>query len=545
MLSRAEILERMRYLSPAEQAAARELVSKLYGREVKQDSGRIPTIIEAIGDPNLLGTSFGDLKSWYRWTVFLKVFYGLPLDEGELAIFRHHTGRHEYLPPPGGYREAVMLVGVRSGKTRILSAVAVYESGIAYRGSAPDALYSILLAQDMRAAGRTLYNYASGMIARSQRLNGMLEEHTKTTLKFTNGIFVGAYPCNPDAIRGFTCPFVGIDEFAFYRGSDESQTDEEMLIAARGRGATLGGRLIISSSPGYEDGALFKLVTQHYGKDDASTLVWRATAPEMNPTLDPAYLARMEKEDPVAFRAEFLGEFRAGVMSAFDPLRIEECRAIGVHERPRRKGVPYYAFVDPSGGRVDSFGLAIGHDEEGVTVLDVVREWRAPFSPSSVVAEACDILREYGCSTVFGDKFGGEWPPEQFREHGVDYVPSDLDASALYVKFIATVNSRGVLLLDDDRLIRQLKGLQRRRASGREKVDHKPGEHDDVANCVAGVARVLSLMADPEVGLGRDPIVPVPRGHERPKPFAPDFGGMGDESEDDRMTLRRPQLYMR
>jgi hypothetical protein len=49
-------------------------------------------------------------------------------------------------------------------------------------------------------------------------------------------------------------------------------------------------------------------------------------------------------------------------------------------------------------------------------------------------------------------------------------------------------------LLDDQRLVTQLSSLERRTArSGRDSIDHPPGAHDDVANCVAGVAAALAV----------------------------------------------------
>ena len=55
------------------------------------------------------------------------------------------------------------------------------------------------------------------------------------------------------------------------------------------------------------------------------------------------------------------------------------------------------------------------------------------------------------------------------------------------------LNSGKVDLLDNSRLVSQLCGLERRTArSGKDSVDHPPGQHDDVANAVAG-ACVLGL----------------------------------------------------
>jgi hypothetical protein len=66
--------------------------------------------------------------------------------------------------------------------------------------------------------------------------------------------------------------------------------------------------------------------------------------------------------------------------------------------------------------------LAIAHREDSRVVLDVVRERRPPFSPEAVVTEFADTLRTYGLTTVRGDPFGGEWPRERFRVHGIEYL---------------------------------------------------------------------------------------------------------------------------
>ena len=77
-------------------------------------------------------------------------------------------------------------------------------------------------------------------------------------------------------------------------------------------------------------------------------------------------------------------------------------------------GTRYFGFVDPSGGSVDSFTLAIGHRQEGVIVLDAVREVKPPFSPESVVSEFARLLKAYRVSIVTGDRYGGEWPRDSF-----------------------------------------------------------------------------------------------------------------------------------
>jgi hypothetical protein len=60
------------------------------------------------------------------------------------------------------------------------------------------------------------------------------------------------------------------------------------------------------------------------------------------------------------------------------------------------------------------------------------------------------------------------------------------------------LNSRRCQLLDIPRLISQLHGLERRTArGGRDSIDHGPGQHDDVANAVAGAIVLASHHARP------------------------------------------------
>ena len=147
------------------------------------------------------------------------------------------------------------------------------------------------------------------------------------------------------------------------------------------------------------------------------------------------------------------------------------------------------AFTDPSGGSSDSFTVAVAHREDGVAVVDCVRERRPPFSPEAVVGEYAALLKQYGVHQVRGDKYAGEWPREQYMKRGVHYWPSDKTKSEIYLECLPLLNGRRVELLDDDRLVGQICGLERRTArGGRDSVDHAPHGHDDLANAVLGAA---------------------------------------------------------
>jgi hypothetical protein len=81
--------------------------------------------------------------------------------------------------------------------------------------------------------------------------------------------------------------------------------------------------------------------------------------------------------------------------------------------------------------------------------------------------------------------------------HGIEYAPSEKSKSEIYRDLLPFLNSRKTELLDLPRLATQLIGLERRTArGGRDSIDHAPGTHDDIANCVAG-ALLLAIAAPP------------------------------------------------
>jgi hypothetical protein len=152
--------------------------------------------------------------------------------------------------------------------------------------------------------------------------------------------------------------------------------------------------------------------------------------------------------------------------------------------------VTYVAFCDPSGGGADSFTMAIAHAANDVAVLDLVIERRPPFSPEAVVAEFSSVLKSYGLSSVSGDRYAGEWPREAFmRQGGIQYVPSQRNKSEIYGSTLPLINSRRVDLLDNQKLILQFVGLERRVGRGRDAIDHSPGASPIIAISITRQAR--------------------------------------------------------
>ena len=213
-----------------------------------------------------------------------------------------------------------------------------------------------------------------------------------------------------------------------------------------------------------------------------------------NPTDRPGAIAKAREQDPESAEAEWDGGFRRDI-AAF--LSDHDIDAAVDHDRPLelapRSGLRYRAFADPSGGRHDSYCLAIGHFEgtrtDGRFVLDVVRGAQPPFDPQTTTRAFAELLRDYGLSEVTGDTYAAEWVETAFRDAGIRYVRSEKPKSALYLEAQTLFARGGISLPDHPVLLRELRLLERRtHRSGKDSVDHGLRGHDDYANAVLGCA---------------------------------------------------------
>lgn len=444
-----------------------------------------------------LAPLFEPLHTWSRWLVIAKAAYGLPLSKDEFDVFQEHTGRSRVLP--GGYPEIVFISGRQCGKTRFLDAILSFESLRAKRKPGHPPVYCTLVAQDLRGVTRNSFSYISEAFDAIPSLKRSVVSRKAESLELENGCIVACYPCRPQALRGIRSAVVCLDELAFFRTSEGFPTDVEMLRAVRPSLATTGGKLFVASSPYGQFGALSSLHRQHFGQDDSPTLVVQATAAQMNPTLPEDYLKRMELEDPEAYRSEVLGEFRSGLSMLLDPELVHQCvPSDRPRELPPNPSVKHFAFVDPSGGRADAFGLAIGHREDKRTIVDVARRWPAPFNPQSVVAEMAPLLHEYRINQITSDRYGGAWVTDAFESVGIRVAPSTKSASELHLGLVPAVNSQRLELPNEPTLLRELCGLERRTSrSGVDRVDHRPGAHDDLAVCVSGLIGGVGFVRAP------------------------------------------------
>jgi hypothetical protein len=93
-----------------------------------------------------------------RWFAFLRVLFGLELDEAGLQLFRACTGRSS--PSVLGYLEVALIIGRRGGKSLILALIAAYGL-VARHGLSPHPHASVRIYCSTESRSRALASTAA------------------------------------------------------------------------------------------------------------------------------------------------------------------------------------------------------------------------------------------------------------------------------------------------------------------------------------------------------------------------------------------------
>lgn len=455
-------------------------------------------IIAAVKSRRLFGIlpSFKSLETWKPWMAWWKAIYCLPMDAWDLQFYQTCTGRRS--PPTKPPKFITNIIGRRGGKTFAAAVTAVKEACLTDFGpylNVGEMAIVLCLARD-KAQANVLFRYIRGILRSIPALRAMMVRELVDEIELSNSVLIAVKTADYRSLRGVTCCCVIADELAFWAVNGVNPDREVVNAVIPSLAAIPNSRLIVISSPYSKQGVLFESFKENYGRDSGDTLIWKATSRQMNPSLSESMIERELERDPDAARAEWLAEFREDIEQCFSLDLIESCVVPSRGDLPAVSGRLYKSFDDPSGGRQDSWVKAIGHmNERGLAVIDCLREWRAPFDPTSVAKESAELGKLYGLSETVADQYAAEFPRKLFAQRGVTVRDSQKNKSELYLEFIPCLTSRRIELPDNKRLVQQLRSLERRRGrSGRDTVDHAPQGSDDLANGVAGLAFELLTM---------------------------------------------------
>lgn len=445
------------------------------------------TIRDLMTDTDMFGSQFGG-ESFAAWRALLSGFYGLPLDDEDMEHWTALTGREE--APLAAHEELWLAIGRRGGKSQCAALLAIFEACFQDYSDrlSPGEVATVAVLAASRDQARSVFRYISGLLHSNPMFEALIVREDNAAIELQGRVVIEVSTASMRTTRGYSFAAVIADEIAFWRSHENAANpDHEIINAIRPGMATLGGKLIALSSPYARRGALWENYRQYYGKA-GTILMAQAPTRRMNPTIPQRIIDQAYERDEASAKAEYGAEFRSDIEEFLSREVVEGCTVPGRVELPPIRSVKYSAFTDPSGGSKDAWTLSIGHKEGDSVVVDAVRGFKPPFSPEEVVKEYAGLLHDYGIKKVTGDRYGGEFPRELFRKEGITYEIADRPRSDLYRDTLPMMNSGRVELPENDTLINQFVGLERRtNRSGKSTIDHGVQGSDDYCNSVAGV----------------------------------------------------------
>ncbi|MBA7662244.1 hypothetical protein ES703_70272 [subsurface metagenome] len=454
-------------------------------------------IIEAFEDKELFGWAVDDQETFQTWKVFLKALQGLPLEPLEFETFKTFTERERQ--PLGHYDSVYVASGRKSGKSWISAIITCYTALLGpdfwSDSLAPgEKVYFSIISVDKQSA-RQVLEYIKGILNNNPKFRTRIVNQTAWEIELRNRIVIQIRAANWQT--GRAPRYVGciLDEAAFMRDSESAYNAEQLMKSIKPAMIPRSCVYAISSVHG-KFGLLYNQYRKFWAKESASHLFWLSDTKSMNPLFSETIIDEAMLEDPVHARAEYFSVWKDRQVQflpsdAVDKLVAEGRRMIG-----RIPSKEYRAWIDSSSGMGDAFAMGIGFQDEDKTVIARLEE-RSGMVPQDVIEEFCAILKEYGISSVSGDKYSIGFVLREFQSHGITYEPSKLSKSEIYLNAGPMILKEQVELLDYPKAINQLKALERRLKGTREFVDHPRGKfHDDLSNVILGVCYLLSTNGD-------------------------------------------------
>lgn len=510
-------------------------------------SDRIP-FEEAVSEPLLLK------KAWLRLSrpqrTALKVFYGLPLEDGELDDYAMMMGHAEFdslgyvkstdrIPyDPIEHDEAVAIFGRRSAKTSsFLAFIAVYEAllgGHMAWASKKQEVVIFVVAQKLDVAQAIIRDFVEPLVTSSPLLEREIAKDNIDGLRFQSKMRIAPAPPSVKAFRYFAIPVALIDEAAFYyKDAESANPDYEVIRAIEPAQAQFPNKKLVVASTVYtKQGIVWEAKEagaygQNLAEDDdrkakfQNTLVLQAPTPAMqNPAIELGggrkWFQRQQRKDPDAYDREILNKAADTISGMFtedqlrkamtDAPKHRECERMVKQPNNVEKCEPtwfYVAAIDPA-FRGDDFAFTIGHyDPAKGFVQDLLKKWTprsTKLSPTVILDEIKVDLDHYGIEMVYSDQYQLESLQQLAADRGFSIIGMDFTAnskSKMFGSFQQLLrNSRINLLRDHDQLAQFLWIQKTIGHGGYVRVSAPVGKHDDLV-MVTVLCAYMALRFEP------------------------------------------------
>ncbi len=448
------------------------------------------------------------------WRALMGALNGDELTPDELAEFQRLTKRSK--PRPGGESEAIIIAGRRAAKSETAARWIVHQAIYGDHGHAAASGQHLIIPilSPERKMSREIMAYIKGLLTQPS-IKRWVEKELEEVVDFKTGVSVRILTADSTSVRSGTCCAAVLDEACFLAHEPCSDPDTAVVEALRPSMAPILGaaprRMLVISSAGVRHGWVYDQVQAYHGVEDAPILTAVATTSDLNPNIDPAYLARRQASNPTTYAREHLSQFSDCISDGW--LNINNItRAIdtGVIVRPYELGLRYRISVDV-GLNTDSTGIAVATTRwlwgdvgrsKKVRRTDICYVDRLVPKPGDPVPvnlmiqrtmRACEL---YGQSTVYIDQFSSSVLVEMFKSRGIRAIKTPWSGSGedsklqRFTRVKEALADGSLRLLDVDYMIQELSNIRGTALpGGGTKLEANYGS-DDTAHAVVQAASI-------------------------------------------------------
>lgn len=444
--------------------------------------------------------------------------------------------------PENKYRELVLICGRKAGKTDICSALVLFQ---VYRAlQIPNLhkrfnlvhnkpIYAILAGPSKDEVLGVAYGTIRSLVEASPYLRNLAVNFRDGAgeIKLPKNIVIHCQTSSARSTRGFANIVNLYDEQAHFFDTKGNLSADEIYEANNPNLDPLYpiSKSLILTSPAGKQGKTWELFktgmplrvmdkTPEHGQH-AWRAVFQYATWEMNPApwaqLDSELMQSELKRNPDKFWMERGARFCDTVDAALPAEKVLACaKRIQISLAPTHfdKVTARVVTLDPA-LTGDSYGLAMGHKEGDVVIVDLVKYWEAPdrshpISPTEVEAFIRFLHVHFRLTHVVADQFESYSTCERLRREGIPmhriHATSQYNQPA-YESLTRRIITETIEYPKHTRTLNELTFLQRKVTSNRTRYEAAVGYSDDIADCLARLVYTLETERPlvPHVGRGK------------------------------------------
>lgn len=348
------------------------------------------------------GEDYLGLKMFPMQRLIIKAFYGMDLTEWEQdEIDRLVKEGKCTWKGQKQYRELVLVIGMKGGKTTLAGGISCYEEYLLWSTGDPVAkygfppgeeIYIINVATDSEQAEDTIFAKTRARINnsryyRSRRLReGFVE--LSTEYRFPNGVHLQSGHSNSDSQVGRTCKLVLFDELARFKDKKTGKFSAHRVYFSITRNVTpfkTEGKIVSISSPLHSKDMIMGLFKTSVKVDDM--LGFHLATWECNPhlSLDSPLMQSEVKKNPEEFHRDYGArppESREAYYRIPEKIDLigQPWRHNPIDDKGRlqewfkpKEVCQYFMHGDPA-ARNDAYGIGLAHVEGADAIIDLALE---------------------------------------------------------------------------------------------------------------------------------------------------------------------------